>query len=387
MAAPDELGDGGATGAAGGADDQDLHECSFCRWRRSVRRQGLQPTIRCRTVYASTSVLHARSSTRRRRCPSRRARTPWAPVDPIGEALHRLRVTGVFYCRTEAVGAWAVDMPAFGDCVSFHVVTAGECWVEVAGRAAGPAGRGRSRARAARPRPPAAQRPRRPVARPRRRAAAGVRHASTTRCCGTTGPGERAELVCGVLAVDGPAARPLLDLLPAVVHVRPARAGAPAGSRRRSRLIAAEVAPDPPRRRGRHDAARRHPRHPGRPRVARRAGRRRPAGSARCATRRSARRSPRCTAPGPAVDGRVARARGRDVTVRVRGPVHRGRRRARDAVRALLADARGRRPARARGEASSRVAAIPGYESEAAFSRAYTRTLGARPGRRPVPVS
>jgi len=36
------------------------------------------------------------------------------------------------------------------------------------------------------------------------------------------GPGERAELVCGVLSVDGPAARMLLDLLPAVVHV-PAR--------------------------------------------------------------------------------------------------------------------------------------------------------------------
>jgi hypothetical protein len=26
---------------------------------------------------------------------------PWAPSDPLGEALHLLRMNGAFYCRSE----------------------------------------------------------------------------------------------------------------------------------------------------------------------------------------------------------------------------------------------------------------------------------------------
>jgi len=143
---------------------------------------------------------------------------PWRSVDPVGEALHHLRVTGVFYCRTEADGPWAVDMPAFGDCVSFHVVTVGEAWVEVEGAppvrlvpgdlALVPHGRGHLL-----------------------RSAPGVpslgrvdelpqeylsEHYSVLR---HTGTGPRAELICGVLSVEGSASRLLLDLLPSVVHV------------------------------------------------------------------------------------------------------------------------------------------------------------------------
>ncbi len=58
---------------------------------------------------------------------------PWAPVDPLGEALHLLRMSGIFYCLTEATAPWALEMPAFADCLSFHVVTAGGCWLEVDG--------------------------------------------------------------------------------------------------------------------------------------------------------------------------------------------------------------------------------------------------------------
>jgi hypothetical protein len=49
------------------------------------------------------------------------------------EALHLLRMTGAFYCRTEATRPWALEMPAFADCLSFHVVTAGGCWLGVDG--------------------------------------------------------------------------------------------------------------------------------------------------------------------------------------------------------------------------------------------------------------
>ena len=88
------------------------------------------PPAQTWTVYDDASPFHRRSS-RRVRDRRRSALDPRRPT--VGEALRHLRVTGVFYSRTEADGPWAVDMPAFGDCVSFHVVTVGEAWVEVDG--------------------------------------------------------------------------------------------------------------------------------------------------------------------------------------------------------------------------------------------------------------
>ena len=41
---------------------------------------------------------------------------PWKPVDPLGEALHFLRMSGVFYCRCEFSAPWGLDLPPFRDC-------------------------------------------------------------------------------------------------------------------------------------------------------------------------------------------------------------------------------------------------------------------------------
>ncbi|MGI9315811.1 MAG: AraC family transcriptional regulator [bacterium] len=54
-------------------------------------------------------------------------------VDPVGETLHQLRLNGSFYCRSELTAPWAVEMPAFDGHMMFHVVTAGRCWLEVEG--------------------------------------------------------------------------------------------------------------------------------------------------------------------------------------------------------------------------------------------------------------
>jgi Cupin len=54
-------------------------------------------------------------------------------VDPLGEALHFLRMSGIFYCRSELTAPWALALPVMKDCLSFHVVTSGECWLEVEG--------------------------------------------------------------------------------------------------------------------------------------------------------------------------------------------------------------------------------------------------------------
>ena len=54
-------------------------------------------------------------------------------ADPLGEALHFLRMSGSFYCLSEFTAPWALDLPPMQDCVMFHVVTAGECRLEVPG--------------------------------------------------------------------------------------------------------------------------------------------------------------------------------------------------------------------------------------------------------------
>jgi AraC-like DNA-binding protein len=57
----------------------------------------------------------------------------FTPVDPLGEALHFLRMNGVFYCRSEFSAPWGVALPPLEGCLMFQVVTAGPCWLEVEG--------------------------------------------------------------------------------------------------------------------------------------------------------------------------------------------------------------------------------------------------------------
>lgn len=34
---------------------------------------------------------------------------PWAPTDPLGRALHFLRMNGAFYCRSELTEPWVLN--------------------------------------------------------------------------------------------------------------------------------------------------------------------------------------------------------------------------------------------------------------------------------------
>jgi len=54
-------------------------------------------------------------------------------TDPLGETLHQLRLTGTLYCRSELTAPWGVDLPPFDGCMMFHIVTAGHCWLEIEG--------------------------------------------------------------------------------------------------------------------------------------------------------------------------------------------------------------------------------------------------------------
>lgn len=54
-------------------------------------------------------------------------------ADPLGEALHLLRLTGSVYARSELTAPWGFDLPALEGHMMFHIVTAGRCWLEADG--------------------------------------------------------------------------------------------------------------------------------------------------------------------------------------------------------------------------------------------------------------
>jgi len=53
------------------------------------------------------------------------------PRDPLGEALHSLRMSGAFYCRSEFTEPWGLTLPPLPGYLWFHVVTSGRIMVEL----------------------------------------------------------------------------------------------------------------------------------------------------------------------------------------------------------------------------------------------------------------
>lgn len=142
---------------------------------------------------------------------------PWSSTDPLGEALHFLHMSGVVYTRSELTAPWAVDLPALPDCVLFHVVTAGRCRLEVDGAEAlelrpgeftlVPHGEGHRIADA--PDTPA----RDLFDLPREQISERyeiLRHG---------GGGAATQLICGAVRFDHPAARELVRMLPRVIRI------------------------------------------------------------------------------------------------------------------------------------------------------------------------
>ena len=58
-------------------------------------------------------------------------RNPRIPQDPLGEALHSLRMSGAFYCRSEFTEPWGLTLPPLSGHLWFHVVTSGRVSVDV----------------------------------------------------------------------------------------------------------------------------------------------------------------------------------------------------------------------------------------------------------------
>jgi AraC-like DNA-binding protein len=144
---------------------------------------------------------------------------PWAPADPLGEALHFLRMNGAFYCRSELSAPWGLTLPPMPSYIWFHVPTSGEALLETQNAgpellrpgefALVPHGEGHSlRSDAGAPAPGILELEREPVSDRYEL----LRHG---------GGGAPTILICGAVRFDHPAARNLVEILPPAIHLEP----------------------------------------------------------------------------------------------------------------------------------------------------------------------
>jgi AraC-like DNA-binding protein len=139
------------------------------------------------------------------------------PNDPLGRTLHLLRLCGTLYCRAELTAPWAVDMPALPGMLMFHVVTAGRGWIEVPGATPRPllpgsltlVPHGTGHRITSDPQLPAAALFDIPVERVSEHYEV-MRHG---------GGGEPTQALCGVVRFDHLAGQRLIDSLPALVQI------------------------------------------------------------------------------------------------------------------------------------------------------------------------
>ena len=143
---------------------------------------------------------------------------PPGPSDPLGEALHFLRINGVFYSRAELTAPWGLTVPPMGD-LWFHVVVSGEVMLEVKDADSASLRRGdfalvaRSTGHALRSEPgvpaPGILELEREQVSDRYEV---LRHG---------GGGTPTTSICGAVRFDNPAARDLIEILPSTIHVEP----------------------------------------------------------------------------------------------------------------------------------------------------------------------
>jgi len=58
-----------------------------------------------------------------------------ALTDPLGEILRLVKLTGVLYCQAELTAPWGIDLPRLPGCIMIQIVNSGACWLDIAGQA------------------------------------------------------------------------------------------------------------------------------------------------------------------------------------------------------------------------------------------------------------
>lgn len=144
-------------------------------------------------------------------------------VDPLGEALQALRLSGTFFCRSELSAPWGIDLPPMPDSLMFHIVTEGSAWItfpngarlllEAGDFALVPQGRGHAILDSPDTRPIHLFDYERPLLSPR------------YELLKVDGGGEATRLICGVASVQDPATKRMLSLLPGIIPMRASTPG------------------------------------------------------------------------------------------------------------------------------------------------------------------
>jgi AraC-like DNA-binding protein len=164
---------------------------------------------------------------------------PWGPADPLGEALHFLRMNGAFYCRSELTAPWGLTLPPMPGYLWFHVVTSGHVWLEAGDAEARllgpdelalvPHGEGHVLGSERGVRAPGILELERELVSDRYEL---LRHG---------GGGPLTNLICGAVRFDHPAARSLVATLPEIIQVRPSTSPQADWMQSTLRLMAAEA--------------------------------------------------------------------------------------------------------------------------------------------------
>ncbi|MDF1737891.1 MAG: AraC family transcriptional regulator [Verrucomicrobiales bacterium] len=144
-------------------------------------------------------------------------------VDPLGEALHALRLSGTFFCRSELNAPWGVELPAMPESLMFHIVTEGSAWITFPGGerhelkthdfALIPQGLGHAITDAPETHATNLFDYERPLLSPR------------YELLEIDGGGDPAGLICGFVSVRDPAARRMVSLLPGIIPMQAATPG------------------------------------------------------------------------------------------------------------------------------------------------------------------
>ncbi len=142
---------------------------------------------------------------------------PFPPSDPLGEALHFLRMNGAYYCRSELTAPWGLSLPPMPGYLWFHVPTTGSMWLDTerseptrllpGDLSLVPHGEGHAlRSEPGAPAPSVLELDLEQVS----ERYEILRHG---------GGGTRSTLICGAVRFEHPAARNLVQILPEIIHV------------------------------------------------------------------------------------------------------------------------------------------------------------------------
>lgn len=137
--------------------------------------------------------------------------------DPLGETLHQLRLDGSLYCRSTLGGEWSLAMPALPGKMMFHIITEGECWLQIGEQ---PAQHLTEKSVVLIPHGSGHVISSNPQLQPVPLFDAGIKQISTRyETLDIQGDGPTTRLTCGVMSFDQIAGRQLINQLPPVLRV------------------------------------------------------------------------------------------------------------------------------------------------------------------------